>query len=99
MTENMIRQICKTPPTERYNRLSSQLYSTIVSPNEYNLGAEMIRAMELSIREKSPYVLMDIGKVVGLWQAYNDLLAETKSRQEDTRRKQIGFRMKERRSK
>lgn len=58
---------------KEYNKLHRNMFTTIVDPSEYDLDSDMIEAMKLSIKEKSPYILMDIGKMVGLWQAYKDL--------------------------
>lgn len=63
---------------KRYNTLSRKMFTTIVDPSEYDLDADMIAAMKLSIKEKSPYILMDIGKMVGLWKAYRGLAVKNK---------------------
>jgi hypothetical protein len=55
------------------NRLKHSMYTTIVHPSEYDIDGDMIEAIKLSIREKSSYILMDIGKMVGLWEAYKEL--------------------------
>ena len=56
-----------------YNFLIQRMFTTVVSPEEYDLDTDMLNAMKLSIKEKSQYILMDIGKMVGLWQAFREL--------------------------
>lgn len=62
----------------KYNKLARQLVTTIVEPDEYNLDEDMFSLMEVSAKRREPFILMDVGKVIGLWEAYNDLLDKEK---------------------
>ena len=59
------------------NKQLPRLYATtIVQPSEYNLHEQMVSAIELANKDYSPFIEMDIGKVIGLYQAYLDLLEQ-----------------------
>ena len=61
------------------NRLKHNMFATVVHPFEYDIDKDMIEAIKLSIKEQSPYILMDIGKMVGLWEAYKELKEQYES--------------------
>lgn len=61
------------------NRLKHSMYATVVHPSEYDIDSDMIEAIKLSIKEQSPYILMDIGKMVGLWEDYKELKEQYES--------------------
>lgn len=49
------------------------LYTTVVYPDEYNIEEQMVETIKLSNEEKSCYLSMDVGKMIGLWKAYKEL--------------------------
>jgi hypothetical protein len=50
------------------------LYTTVVHPNEYDIDKDMEEVIKLSNKTKDYLLLMDVGKVIGLWKAYKELL-------------------------
>ena len=49
-------------------------FTTVVPPEEYHLDLEMVAMVKIANEDRAHHVLMDVGKVVGLYLAYVELL-------------------------
>jgi hypothetical protein len=49
---------------------------TVVMPQEYNIEAQMKRAVRLANLQRQAYIPFDVGKLVGLYLAYKELKAK-----------------------
>lgn len=58
------------------------LYTTVVYPKEYDLDEQVKQAIDISNKQQDCYILIDVGKLVGLYNAYSDVTkSHTKPRE------------------
>lgn len=59
-----------------------RLYATTtVSPDAYNIREQMIHMIELANKDYAPMLEIDVGKVIGLYQAYLELKMSKKTKE------------------
>ncbi len=52
------------------------LYVNIIKPSEYDLEKDIKRAVKLANQNKESYIMFDIGKLVGLYNAYKECVED-----------------------
>ncbi len=50
------------------------LATTVVNPTEYPIREQMVELVKMSNRELSPFISIDVGKVIGLYLSWEEVL-------------------------
>lgn len=64
-------------------------WCTVVDPSEYDIEDDMKEMVKLANERKTLYILLDVGKILGLYLAYKELKEDIKDRLTEEKNKGI----------